>query len=327
VILSLALVCASLGVVQGDGELELRLEGPLKVLHLDGVRVATQVLVDLAESESITLRVPWLPVDPSSAPQLRVAEGEGSARVEEIHPAPMRAPEALKRRPLPRPVELPARIPATAWWLFGAGILAVGAARKRPISALLVGALFGVGVLFASPPKRPLLPTVAVLEVGPAGEWWVYVAPSRLVLAVGTQLELETVPEGASWELTIDAMDPARPQRIATAGRGTLLVGRRPGPVVSWLDGEPGSRGPRTLGIWSEFWRRSGQGEWSQGAWSHDGVWEPGSAQNAPQRGRNLPTWLRAGASPGVTVWLGKLSDPPSGVDEAWVRVIWPAQN
>ena len=26
-------------------------------------------------------------------------------------------------------------------------------------------------------------------------------------------------------------------------------------------------------------------------------------------------------------VMLGKLSDPPSGVDEAWVRHIWPAQN
>jgi len=320
-ILSLSLVCAFFGAAQGDGELELRLEGPLKVLHLDGVRVETQVLVDLAPSESVSLRVPWLPVDPSTAPQLRIVEGEGSARVEEIHAAPMEAPEALKRRPLPRPVEFPARIPATGWWLFGAGILAVGAARKRPISALLVGALFGVGVLFASPPKRPLLPTVAVLEVGPAGAWWVHVAPSQLVLAVGTQLELETVPEGASWEWTIDAMDPARPQRIATAGRGTLLVGRRPGPVISW----PGGVG--ALGSWSEFWRRSGQGEWSQGEWSHDGVWEPGSAQNAPQRGRNLPTWLRAGASPGVTVWLGKLSDPPPGVDEAWVRHIWPAQN
>ncbi len=321
-ILALSLVCAFFGVAQGDGELELRLEGPLKVLHLDGVRVATRVSLDLAESESVTLRVPWLPVDPSSAPQLRVAEGEGSARVEEIYPAPMKAPEALKRRPLPRPVELPARIPATAWWLFGAGVLAVGAARKRPIAALIVGTLFGFGILFASPPKPPLLSTVAVLEVGPAGSWWVHVSPSKLSPAAGTQLDLETVPEGASWEWVVDALDPARPKRIASAGTDTLLVARRQGPPISWLDEARGIEGVGALGIWSELWRRSGQGEWS-----HHGAWEPGGAINSPQISGNLPTWLRAGASPGALVWLGKLSDAPSGADEAWVRVIWPAQN
>jgi hypothetical protein len=321
-ILSLSLLCACLGAAQGDAELELRVEGPLKALQLDGVRVATRVSVDLSESESITLRVPWLPVDPSIAPQLRVTEGEGSARVEEIHAGPIDAPGALKRRPLPRPVELPARIPATAWWLFGAGVLAVCASRKRPISALFAGALFGVGILFASPPKPPQLPTVAVLEVGPDGAWWVHVAPSQLSPADGTHLELETVPEGAGWEWVIDALDPARPQRIASAGQGTLLVARRPGPVITWLDGERGIEGAGGLGDWSELWRRSPQGEWS-----HHGAWEPGSALNSPKSGKNLPTWLRAGASPGALVWLGKLSAAPSGADEAWVRVIWPAQN
>ena len=99
-ILSLSLLCVCLGAAQGDAELELRIEGPMQVLHLDGVRVATRVSVDLAESESVTLRVPWLPVDPLSAPQLRVIEGEGGARVEEIYPAPAEAPASLKRRPL-----------------------------------------------------------------------------------------------------------------------------------------------------------------------------------------------------------------------------------
>ena len=74
--LSLCLALALLAAPQGDGELELRIEGPLEVLHLDGVRVRTRVLLDLAPSESVTLRVPWLPVDDSVAPQLRVAEGE-----------------------------------------------------------------------------------------------------------------------------------------------------------------------------------------------------------------------------------------------------------
>ncbi len=321
-ILSLSLLCACLGAAQGDAELELRIEGPLQVLHLDGVRVPTRVSVDLAESESVTLRIPWLPVDPLGAPQLRVIEGEGSARVEEIYPATAETPASLKRRPLPRPVELPARIPATAWWLFGAGVLAVFAARKRPISALFVGAFFGVGILGACPPEAPTLPSVAVLEVGPTEAWWVDVAPAQLIPAANAQLELETVPQGASWEWIIDAVDPARPQRIAKAGQGVLLVARRPGPEITWLDSERGIEGSEALGEWSELWRRSSAGEWS-----HHGPWEPGGSLGAAERGKILPTWLRSGASPGATVWLGKLSEAPSGVNEAWIRVIRPPQN
>jgi hypothetical protein len=319
--LSLCLALALFAAPQGDGELELRIEGPLEVLHLDGVRVRTRVLLDLAPSESVTLRVPWLPLDDSVAPQLRVAEGEGNARVEEIHPAPMAAPSALIRRPLPRPVEQAARISATAWWVFAAGLLAVWASRRRPIGALFVGALFGV-ISCALPQKRALLPAISVLEVGPAGAWWVHVAPERLSPVVGTQLELETVPEGAPWEWVIDAMDPSRPQRLATAGAGTLLVGRSPGPVVTWLDGERGLEGVEALGDWSELWRRSARGEWSQ-----HGPWGPGGELTPSYSGRILPTWLRSGAAPGAQVWLGRLSDAPSGINEAWVRAIWPSEK
>lgn len=299
-----------------DGVLEVRLEGPLVAVHLDGVRVPTRVVTDLAPAEAITVRVPWLPVDPTAEPKLRVVEGEGGARVEEIHPAPMAAPGDLSRRPLPRPMETPARIPPVAWWLFVAGLLAVGAARRRPMSAAIVGGAFGL-VLTVLPTVSQSAPVVAVLEVGPWGAWWVHVGVGELEPPAAAHPALVTQPVDANWEWVVDASDPARPRRIARANAGTHLIARSLGPVPpeapkfleEWLSGQ---------GELEEVWRRTEEGDWT-----YHGTWASGAPLPASGTGELMPTWLRAGATPGAIVWVGRLSEVPQGTDQAWVRVIW----
>jgi hypothetical protein len=302
--------------VQGgtDGELELRLEGPLRQVHLDAVRVPTRVVTDLAAGEAVTVRVPWLPVDALTGPRLRAVEGGGSARVERILDGPQAAPAALVRRPLPRPVEVPVRIPPVGWWLFVAGILAVGAARRRPMSAAIIG--FGFGVLLAVLPHRaPEVPVVAVLEVGEFGAWWVHVGLGELTPPEAAHPALATEPPGANWEWLVDANEPARARRRAMAAVGTLLVARSVGPEVVEL-GEAGNE----IGDLADVWTRSGVG-----AWSFRGVWDQGAALPAARAGGSLPTWLRAGAAPGREVWIGRFREARGGVGEAWVRVIGPA--
>lgn len=297
-----------------DGVLELRLEGPLKAVHLDDVRVPTRVVVDLAPAETITVRVPWLPVDPEAGPALRFVDGDGSARVEAVHPAPSSAPVAVTRRPLPRSVETPPRIPPVAWWLFAGGLFAVFAARRRPMGAAIVGAMFGV-VLTVLPQAEAERPTVAVLEVGSFGAWWVYVGVGELEPPLGAHPALETRPEGANWEWLVDLSDPARSREFGRASEETSLIARAPGPLEVSLSEE--ANGFEALG---ELWRRSPQGDWTR-----HGVWDLGAPLPAAREGGLLPTWLRAGASPGAEVWVGRLAEAPGVAQEAWVRIISPA--
>jgi hypothetical protein len=305
------LACA-LGAARGtDGVLELRLEGPLRAVHLDGVRVPTQVLVELAPAETITLRVPWLPADPSMEPKLRVIEGAGSARVEAIHPAAAMAPIALARRPLPRVADEPVRIPPVGWWLFAAGLIAVCAARRRPLSAVVIGGAFSLALALL-PTRREPAPVVAVLEIGEFGAWWVHVGIGELEPPPLAHPALETQPEGANWEWVIEAGDPARPRRVARAGAGTLLVARSPGPEEVRLDAE--GNGLESL---EAVWRRSAAGEWT-----YHGDWWRGAALPEAREGGLLPTWLRAGAAPGARVVVGRFAEAPKGADEAWARAI-----
>jgi len=306
-------VFALCGVSSTDGVLELRLEGPLSAVHLDGVRVPTHVIVDLAPAEAITVRVPWLPINPGDEPRLGRVDGEGSARVEVLHPSPELAPPSVMRRPLPRPVGTPPRVPPVAWWLFSGGLLAVFAARRRPIGVALVGALFGL-VLVVLPVSAPEKPVVAVLEVGPFGAWWVHVGAGELHPPSGSHPALETRPEGASWEWLVDVSDPASPHGFARTSPGTLLVARAPGPAEVSLS-EKGN----TFNALQETWRRSSAGEWTR-----HGVWDHGAPLPAAREGGLLPTWLRAGAPPGAEVWVGRLAEAPPGAQEAWVRLIRP---
>ena len=310
------MLCAFSGVSSTDGVLELRLEGPLSAVHLDGVRVPVHVIADLAPAEAITVRVPWLPVSPGDEPKLGRVEGGGSARVEALHPAPEPAPKEVAGRPLPRPVGKTPRVPPVAWWLFSGGLLAVFAARRRPMGAAIVGALFGV-VLAALPASSPEKPAVAVLEVGDFGAWWVHVCVGELSPPSDTHPALETRPEGASWEWHIDASDPANHREHASAGAGTLLVARSPGPAEVSL-GEEGN----SFNALHETWRRSPAGEWTR-----HGAWDPGAPLPAAREGGFLPTWLRAGAPPGSEVWIGRLAEAPPGAQEAWVRLIGPGRQ
>ena len=299
-----------------DGVLELRLEGPLVAVHLDGVRVDTRVVAALAPGEAATVFVPWLPLDPTAEPKQPVVEGSGGARIEGVHPAPMTPPSALAQRPLPRPVGIPARIPPAAWWLFGAGLLAVGASRRRPLLAALVGGAFGLAIA-AMPAISTRTSVLSVLEVGPEGSWWVHVGDGELEPPADAHLDLDTQPGGASWEWLVDASDPARPRRLARANEGVRLIARSPGPVSP--------EHPKFLEAWfssqgdlEEVWRRT-----AEGAWTHHGAWTSGAPLPAPGTGEMMPTWLRAGATPGAIVWVGRLSEVPQGTDQAWVRVIW----
>ncbi len=315
----MSLLCLALALCAtrpADGVLELRLEGPLLSVHLEDVRVPTRVEIDLAPAEAITLRVPWLPVDPGAEPELRVVGGGGVARVTEILPAPMSAPAALVRRPLPRPVEPPLRVPPTAWWLFAAGLLAVGASRRRPLLAALLGGGFGLAIALM-PTTSPRAPHISVLEVGPEGSWWVHVGDGELEPLPGVHPDLDTQPEVADWEWVIDASDPARPRRLARASEGVHLIARSPGPAApehpelfeEWISSQGDLQG---------VWRRTGEG-----VWTHHGAWRSGAPLPSPSEGEPLPTWLRAGAAPGAKVWIGRLSEDPKGTDGAWIRVIW----
>ncbi len=310
----LLMLCALCSTRATDGVIDLRLEGPLTAVHLDGVRVPTRVIADLAPAETITVRVPWLPVDPEAEPALRFVDGDGSARVEAVHPAPASAPSAVTRRPLPRPVDTPPRVPPVAWCLFAAGLFAVFAARRRPMGAAIIGAVFGVG-LSLLPQGEAQRPAVAVLEVGTFGAWWVYVGGGELEPPAGAHPVLETRPDGASWEWLVDSNDPARSRSFGRASKETLLVARAPGPLELALSEDENGFEPL-----KELWRRSPQGEWT---WH--GVWEQGAPIPAAREGGLLPTWLRSGASPGAEVWIGRLSEAPEAVQEAWVRVIMPA--
>ena len=315
--ISLSWVLCALSIAPlNDGVLELRLEGPLEVVSLDGVRVPTRVLAELAPAETLTVRVPWLPVDPDADPELRRVEGAGSARVEAVLSAPALAPEALSRRPLPRPVETPARVPAVGWWVFVGGLFAVLAARRRPMAAALIGAVFGAG-LWALPQAEPERPVVAVLEVGTFGAWWVHVGVGELEPPAAAAIELETSPLGASWEWIVDARDPSLLRRLAQASEATALVARSPGPAEVPL-GVP-ANGFKDL---DELWRRSPAGEWTR-----HGSWDVGEPLPLALEGGLLPTWLRSGASPGADVWVGRLREAPEAAQEAWVRVILPAKN
>jgi len=309
----LCMLCALCAAPSTDGVVELRLEGPLKVVHLDGVRVPTRVIADLGPAETITVRVPWLPVDPGAEPALHFVDGEGSARVEAVHPAPAPAPVAVTRRPLPRPVETPPRVPPVAWWLFAGGIVAVFAARRRPMGAVIVGVLFGVA-LSALPQVEPERPVVAVLEVGSFGAWWVYVGVGELEPPVGAHPALETRPEGASWEWFVDTSDPARSREFGRASRETSLVARAPGPTEVALSEEA-----NRFQALEELWRRAPTGEWTR-----HGAWDLGASLPTAREGGLLPTWLRSGASPGTEVWVGRLAEAPGVAQEAWVRVISP---
>lgn len=294
-----------------DGVLELRLEGPLKSVHLDGVRVPTHVIAELEPAETITVRVPWLPVDASAPPALRAVDGEGSARVEAVHPAPKSAPLAVARRPLPRAVETPPRVPPVAWWLFAGGLFAVFAARRRPMGAAIVGAIFGAS-LSVLPPSAPERPVVASLEVGSFGAWWVYVGVGELELPAGAHPALEARPEGASWEWLVDASDPASSRTFGRANQESSLIARSPGPsLVALSEAENG------FAALEEVWRRSPEGEWT----SH-GAWRLGEPLPGAREGGLLPTWLRSGAPPGREVWVGRLREAPGMAQEAWVRVI-----
>jgi len=310
------ILCALSMAPVTDGVLELRLEGPLEVVSLDGVRVPTRVLAELAPGETITVRVPWLPMDADADPKLQGIDGAGGARVEAVLPAPGLAPGASARRPLPRPVETPARVPMVSWWVFAAGLCAVLAARRRPMAAALIGAVFGAG-LWALPQSEPERPVVAVLEVGSSGAWWVHVGTGELEPPASTGLELETRPEGASWEWIVDARDPSLPKRWARASETTALVARSPGPTEVRLDAA--ANGFEDL---NELWRRSPEGEWSR-----HGSWDVGEPLPPAVGGGLLPTWLRSGASPGAEVWVGRLREAPEGAQEAWVRVILPARD
>jgi hypothetical protein len=231
-----------------------------------------------------------------------------------VHPAPEIAPSAVTRRPLPRPVETPPRVPPVAWWLFAAGLFAVFAARRRPMGAAIIGAAFGVG-LTVLPQVEPQRAVVAVLEVGTFGAWWVYVGSGELEPPAGAHPALETRPLGASWEWLVDCNDPARSRRFGRASGETLLVARAPGPPeVALSEAENGFEALQ------ELWRRSAEGEWTR-----HGAWEQGASLSAAQEGGLLPTWLRSGASPGSEVWVGRLSEAPGPAQEAWVRVIMPA--
>lgn len=313
-LLSILLALAALPAE--DGVLELRLEGPLESVSLDGVRVPTRVLTELGPAESLTVRVPWLPVDSDTEPALRLIQGDGSARVESVQAAPGGAPSALARRPLPRPVQRPARISAVGWWLFIGGLLAVMAARRRPMGAAAIGALFSV-ILCALPLTTPARPVVAVLEVGSFGAWWVQVGRGSVEPMPSAELELETRPSGASWEWVVDARDPAVRSWVAQAGEATTLVARSPSSSEVSLNEAQNNFRPL-----EELWRRTAAGEWT---WH--GSWAEGASLPPAQEGGLLPTWLRSGASPGAEVWVGRLLEAPAGAQEAWVRVILPGKG
>ena len=316
--LLLWIACAVCAQSPTDGVLELRLEGPLSAVHIDGVRTAARVVSDLSRGEAVTVRVPWLPVDSSKEPKLGLVEGGGEAHIEALHPAPEVAPKALTRRAIPRPIKSPARLAPVAWWLFAAGLLAVFATRKRPLAALFVGGTFGA-LLAALPTAHPSASNVAVLEVGPFGAWWVHVGSGELEPLAGAQLELEPEPEGSEWEWVVDVTNPAHQRRLARSlsGEETLLIARSQGPAEVSLEVDRNG-----LQAFAEVWRRGERGELI----CH-GPWALGAPLSEACPGPTAPNWLWEGAPPGAQVWLGRLAEPPPGVDVAWVRAIWPPER
>lgn len=295
------------------------LTGPLDAVTLEAGAAPTLLRAGLGPGERRALLVPLAAAAAGGTPSLQ-AFGGGEARwlgwerppdaTESLSPGLAR----LARRARPPVARRPPRPGAAhpAWLL--ASLLAILAARRRPLLATAVAAVAVAG-LWALPLAGRAAAVTLVLE-GDGARWLATVeGPGLLPLPVGS------------------------PPRVERPGgdRSPFVVELTPGGEVRWsIEAAPGVRAlllpaftPRLtdeengLGTLAPLWRRERDGRVVPRA-----PWAAGSAPPPETAGPAPPAWLVAYLPQGRGGWIGGLPSPPVGLfpledlpkGRVWVR-------
>ncbi|MDP6762550.1 MAG: hypothetical protein QF903_16080 [Planctomycetota bacterium] len=302
----------------GYGVHELRLEGPLGAVVLEGSGWRTSVVGEVGPGEVCTLVVPIVAGDAPrgaapGAPLLSPADGAGDAV---LTPAIAAAPEwdalpaGLRRRTLP-PVaaRLPGPGAAHLALLCAVAVLILAAWRRTP-AALALG-LAGALACFVLPQRPPQPSAVEVLEGDGASGRWLVVRG-----AVGT---LELSPDRPGWCESIPASAKRRLEvtldggpHWALEGEGLALYSLAEAGRLGRLDPERNE-----LADLASVWRRDGAGRWSaHGPWGHDEA-----LPAAVEGGGEPPGWLVSVLPQGVGITVGRAEAGAAGTPR-WVRWI-----
>lgn len=303
---------------------ELRLEGPLSEVTIEGGGWTTRVVGELGAGEVRTLRVPVVVADvplQAAAPALSFAPSDGggdAALAPASSPPPSweALPAGLRRRTLPpvHATRIGPGAPRLAL-IAAAAVLSLAFWRKTP--AALAAGIAACALCFVLPDRPPPRVALEVLEGDGASGRWLRVrgALSTLEVEAGSAGWCESMPVSSERRLEVTL---AGGLRWTLVGEGLALYALAPG-------GDLGRLGPEGNEVrdLAAAWRRDGAGRWTfHGPWGRGdplpaaraGAGDPaGDPASAP------PGWLMSALPQGVGVTLGRAAAGTGGVP-LWVR-------